>query len=361
MGKTRGRPSAFDQALEMAKMAWSPVLEILGDPELEALDKIPYDPEPFQFSVGEGLIRAELAQHHDTSDLQWLTVSQIIRIHDRMILTFGGELGILDEGKIASALDRARHSQVFGTDQFPTILHKAASIMHDILLYHPFADGQKRTGLSSAFIFLGLNGYALWSRDPADEVHFAIAVAKGEHEVEEISRWLADRVAPPSGLGESQLDLLVRTIRPAARQCHVCHRYLRLRGYLVRCKHCAASYKVLIRFGTVTTHRNGRRSVKATLGLIRERSPPAVTISLDRIGRSLLMRPVRGSGGWNSLLRALQSKLSPSGRMDLSPEDIDRIRGYSEHHGVGGFQSRLAPVLEAIRREGTRQRSDEGN
>jgi death on curing protein len=350
----RGRPSQFDQALEMARMAWSPVLEILGNPQMEAMDRIPYSPEPFQFSAGERIINTELARHPDPASLRWLSVPQVIRIHDRMILTFGGEMGVLDEGKIASALDRARHSTVYGADPFPTILHKAASMMHDILVYHPFADGQKRTGLSSAFIFLGLNGYSLWSRDPRDEVHFAIKVAKAEYEVDEITRWLADRVAPPSKLGESQIDLLLRQITPEARHCHVCHRYLRIQGYRVQCRYCGTAYKVLIRFGAVTTTPSDRHRVKATLGLVRERIPEPMTIALDPGERALLMRPVKGAGGWNSLLRGLQAKLDSRGKMELAPSDIQRIRNYSEHHGVGGFQSRLAPVLEAIRREQAR-------
>ena len=345
-----GRPSKFEQALAMAKMAWSPVLEILGSPELERMDRIPYSSEPFQFSVGERIINTELERHADPERLRWLTVPEVIQIHNRMILSFGGELGILDRGKVASALDRARNSTVYGVDQFPTILHKAASIMHDILLYHPFADGQKRTGLSSAFVFLGLNGYSLWSRDPVDEVHFAVRVAKGEHEVTEITRWLADRVAPPSDLGESAIALLVRRVKPRARQCHVCHRYLPIQGYRIQCRNCATSYKVRIAFATVTTTRRGGHRVKATLGLNRE-SPEPVTIFLHGREKTLLMRPVRGQGGWNSLLRHLQGKLDRHGRMDLDSVEILRIRNYAEHHGVGGFQSRLAPVLEAIRRE----------
>ena len=322
---------------------------------MEAMDRVPYSPEPFQFSVGERIIDTELARPAHPEALRWLTVSQVIRIHDRMILSFGGQLGILNRGKIASALDRARHSTVYGVDQFPTILHKAASIMHDVLLYHPFADGQKRTGLSSAFVFLGLNGYSLWSRDPRDEVHFAVRVAKGEHEVDEITRWLADRVAPPSDFGENEIDLLIKRIRPRSRQCHICHRYLPIRSYRVQCRNCAASYKVRIRFATVTTTRGGRHRVKATLGMNRE-SPEPLTVFLHDRERALLMRPVRGEGGWNSLLRELQGKLGRRGRMNLDSREIQRIRNYAEHHGVGGFQSRLAPVLEAIRREATKRK-----
>lgn len=350
MAKRRGRPPEFERALAMAKMAWSPVLEILGNPELEKLDRIRYKPEPFRFAVGTRLIDAERARQTDPESFRWLTVSEVIRIHDRMILSFGGELGVLDEGKIASAIDRARYSTVFGTDQFPTIIHKAASIMHAILVYHPFADGQKRTGISAAFIFLGLNGFSLWSRDPLDEVHFAIRVAKGEYEVEEIARWLERRIAPPSRLGESETELLLRHLSPSVRQCHVCRRYLALRAYRIRCRNCATSYRVLIRYGTVTTTRSGRRRFKATLGLVKEAAPAPMTIHIGAKGKALLMRPVRGEGGWNSLLRTLQDKIGRAGRLDLTPDEILRVRGYAEHHGVGGFQSRLAPVLEALRR-----------
>src|SRR5207247_6726960 len=63
-------------------------------------------------------------------------------------------------------------------------------------------------------------------RNVTEEVHFAIEVAKGEHEVEEIALWLADRIAPPSGLGASEIEALLSMARPPDRQCRRCHRYL---------------------------------------------------------------------------------------------------------------------------------------
>jgi death-on-curing protein len=352
MSRPKGRPSSFDQALETAKMAWSPVLEILGDPEMEEMDRVPYSPEPFRFADGVRIVDAELSRHPTPESVRWLTVAQVVRIHDQMIQTFGGEMGVLHEGRIASALDRAKHSRVYGMDPFPTLLHKAAALMHDILLYHPFADGQKRTGLSSAFVFLGLNGYSLWSRDPEDEVHFAIRVAKGEHDVEAITAWLANRVAPPSALGENQIDTLIRSAAPKARRCHQCQRFLPLRKYHIRCRNCTAVYRVVIRFGAVTRTGTGRPRFSVTLGLIRERVPDPLTVHLEAEEIALLMRPVRGQGGWNSLLRGLQQRVDHAGDLDLMPLDIQRIRAYAEHHGVGGFQSRLRPVLDAIRRSG---------
>jgi death on curing protein len=346
----RGRPSRFIQALEMAKMTWAPVLEILGDDVLTEMDRVPYSPEPFHFNLGSKLIRTELGRAKDPERYRWLSPQEVLQVHEEMISRFGGARGVLNEGMGASALDRARHSEVYGHDPFPTIVHKAASIMHDILVYHPFADGQKRTGLSSAFIFLGLNGYSLWSRDPVDEVHFAVRVAKREFDVEAISKWLANRIAPPTNLGEGEIDLLLRRVSTQVRRCHQCRAYLSIKQHLVRCKRCGAEYVVMIRFGAVTRGGSVGRSMRATVGLVRREPVTAIQVRLDPTELELLMREVVGEGGWNSLVRNLQKKANPDGTISLSSEEVERIRQYSQGHGPGGFQDRLKAVLAAVER-----------
>lgn len=55
----------------------------------------------------------------------------------------------------------------------------------------------------------------------------------------------------------------------------------------------------------------------------------------------LLTRPVRGQGGFQSLLRVLQAGLR--GRvLTITPANGVRIRRYSARYGSGGFQGRLA-------------------
>ncbi len=331
-------------------MTWGPVLEFLGDEVLTELDQVPYSPEPFHFNLGSKLIRTELARANDPRHYRWLTTAEVLRVHEEMIDRFGGASGVLNEGMVDSALDRARNSEIFGHDPFPTIVHKAASIMHDVLVYHPFVDGQKRTGLSSAFIFLGLNGYSLWSRDPVDEVHFAIRVAKREYDVEAISQWLANRVAPPTNLGEGEIDLLLRRVQTKARQCHQCRAYLSIRRHSIRCRRCGTEYEVLIRFGAVTRAAGPSRAVRATVGLVRKEPTSMTEIRLDPSELELLLREVAGEGGWNSLVRDLQKKVNPDGSMSLSTEEVEKIRKYASGHGPGGFQERLKVVLDAIER-----------
>jgi len=247
-----GRPTEFNRFLELSKIAWDPVLELLGkEVRFEELDAKPYEFKP-ALGIHQQIMEYEIDERTKREEYRWLSAGDIVRVHDEMIRVFGGEAGILDSGRIESALDRAQHSVVSGYDAFPTILHKAASLMHDILLYHPFVDGQKRTGISSAFIFLGMNDYLMWSRDVLDEVHFAIHVAKGEIETNHIADWLADRVVPRSAVSSVALtDGLLALARRRGRQCSVCGRFLRIDAHEVKCAGCNTQYKVVINSGLI--------------------------------------------------------------------------------------------------------------
>lgn len=180
-----------------------------------------------------------------THPWRWLSSRDVVQIHDEMVRTFGGDLGVMDVGRIDSALELAFESPLRGHDPFPTLIDKAASVLHSILLYHPFVDGQKRTGLSAAFILLGVNGFYLWSRDPVDEVHFAIHVAKGEIEVPQISRWISARVAPPDILDNPALvEALLPYAEKRTQRCSACHRSVKLDRFRVQCRGCGATYEV---------------------------------------------------------------------------------------------------------------------
>ena len=61
---------------------------------------------------------------------------------------------------LESAVARPQ-SSFDGEDLYPTLFYKAAALMHSLLKNHQFVDGNKRTALASAGIFLKLNGYNL--------------------------------------------------------------------------------------------------------------------------------------------------------------------------------------------------------
>ena len=55
------------------------------------------------------------------------------------------------------------------------------------------------------------------------------------------------------------------------------------------------------------------------------------------------MRPVKGEGGFQSLLRVLQKKFDKKARtVKLEGDEIEKINRYTGQYGAGGFEDRLA-------------------
>lgn len=74
----------------------------------------------------------------------------------------------------------------------------------------------------------------------------------------------------------------------------------------------------------------------------------SIRIRLDAAAVSALMRPVVGSGGFQSLLRALQKSLDQEGTLTLTPDLVARIAHYVKSYGEGGFQGRLDFILREL-------------
>lgn len=120
----------------------------------------------------------------------YLSITQILAIHDRMIKRFGGLAGIRDLSLAESAVGRPQ-STFDGKDLYESIFQKAAALLQSLLENHPFVDGNKRTALTSTGVFLELNGYILLNFH-VEEVEFAIQVDKESLTIEEITKWLHD-------------------------------------------------------------------------------------------------------------------------------------------------------------------------
>lgn len=120
--------------------------------------------------------------------MKFLSVQQVLAIHDQAIKRFGGSKGVRDLSLVESAVGRPQAS-FEGKDLYPTVFEKAAALLQSLLKNHPFVDGNKRTALSSAGIFLKLNGYKLINTH-REEVEFAIKVDNERLTLEEIASWL---------------------------------------------------------------------------------------------------------------------------------------------------------------------------
>lgn len=117
--------------------------------------------------------------------MKYLTTPQVLAIHDQMVKRFGGSHGVRDLGLVESAVGRPLASYD-GNDLYETIFDKAAALLQSLLKNHPFVDGNKRTALTSAGIFLKMNSVSLKNYHE-EEVEFAVSVDNKNLSLEEIA------------------------------------------------------------------------------------------------------------------------------------------------------------------------------
>ncbi len=86
----------------------------------------------------------------------FLSVQDVLKIHNRMILEFGGDASVRDTGLLDSALAMPK-SQFADQMMHPDIPSQAAAYLFHICKNHPFVDGNKRTALAACEVFILCN------------------------------------------------------------------------------------------------------------------------------------------------------------------------------------------------------------
>ncbi|MFF7242428.1 type II toxin-antitoxin system death-on-curing family toxin [Embleya sp. NPDC008237] len=108
------------------------------------------------------------------SDVYLLTAADAIAVAEETT----GNPGIRDRALIESGVARPGAS-AFGVDAYPDPWAKAAALLHSIVANHPFLDGNKRTGLVAAVVFLEYNGIDVELLDEDATFDLIMAVADG--------------------------------------------------------------------------------------------------------------------------------------------------------------------------------------
>ncbi len=103
---------------------------------------------------------------------EYLTVVELLAIHDELIAEFAGSGGVRDMGALESAVFRPQ------TGYYDDAIAEAAALMESIIQNHPFIDGNKRAGFAAADIHLRLNGWAFVG-DPDETAESIIALIEG--------------------------------------------------------------------------------------------------------------------------------------------------------------------------------------
>ncbi len=127
---------------------------------------------------------------------RWLPTDVVLALHNMQLAAFGGPPGIRDEGLLESALARPRHRFSYAEPAL-SLARLAASYAFGIVRNHPFVDGNKRTGLVAAFVFLELNGLDVHASEE-DACRVFMSLASGDLSERALSEWLATNCGPRS-------------------------------------------------------------------------------------------------------------------------------------------------------------------
>lgn len=130
----------------------------------------------------------------ESDEWAWLSRTLIETLHAETVSRFGGTPGTRDDAILESALARPRHLAHYGE---PSVFELASAYGAGIISHHPFVDGNKRTGLLAARVFLFKHGYRL-SPQEAETVAVIRQVAAGDLGPDALTEWLEANSTPIS-------------------------------------------------------------------------------------------------------------------------------------------------------------------
>jgi death-on-curing protein len=86
---------------------------------------------------------------------EFLTLAEVLYLHDESLARYGGSAGVREAGLVESALGSAQNAFWYGHGD---LLQIAAAYAFHPAESQAFVDGNKRTAVASAIVFLSKNG-----------------------------------------------------------------------------------------------------------------------------------------------------------------------------------------------------------
>jgi death on curing protein len=116
---------------------------------------------------------------------EFLDLEEVLEIHALQLDEFGGIAGVRDRGLLESAVEQARATG-FGELLHADLFEMAAAYLFHIVKNHAFLDGNKRTALVTALVFLDINGMSL-EHDDERLYELTMAAAEGRADKAQIA------------------------------------------------------------------------------------------------------------------------------------------------------------------------------
>lgn len=111
-------------------------------------------------------------------DPVFLSLSEVVEIHQDQIARYGGASGIRDLELLKSALGMP--PATYGGRFLHTDIHEmTAAYLFHLVKNPPFVDGNKRVGAVAALVFLDLNGFDFDAPED-DFAEMVLAVVRGD-------------------------------------------------------------------------------------------------------------------------------------------------------------------------------------
>ena len=118
----------------------------------------------------------------------YLTVVEVLAIHDDQIERYGGASGVRDGGLLEAAIFRPQ------TGYYADLIEEAAALWESLSQNHPFIDGNKRTAFAAMYTFLAINKVQLTASAGETENFVLNLYAIGSFDFEHLCQWLRSNV-----------------------------------------------------------------------------------------------------------------------------------------------------------------------
>lgn len=119
----------------------------------------------------------------------YLTVIEVLAIHQDQIDRYGGSAGVRDMSLLEAALFRPQ------TGYYSDLIGEAAALWESLAQNHPFIDGNKRVAFAATYTFLAINGVRI-TADAEDTFAFiSSCYQEGTFKLQHLEAWLRANTA----------------------------------------------------------------------------------------------------------------------------------------------------------------------
>lgn len=119
--------------------------------------------------------------------IYFLSLNEVLEIHEDQLLQYGGAHGIRNQELLLSALAQPP-SQFAGQYLHKDLFEMGSAYLYHLCQNHPFVDGNKRTALASALMFLLSNDIEI-EIDNDLEADMVMEVASGKMLKKDVADW----------------------------------------------------------------------------------------------------------------------------------------------------------------------------